>query len=296
MNFSAYVTMLRGLGFAQVRRGFLLKHPGLLPSVHFNKKGNAKSDTGRVYFTTFRTDLDSFPPELWQEISPQQKKDQPPRFRTLVPVDGKELAAFQGLLEGGTKGLDVLMEFQDQGDAPQRDGSGRPSGGSAGGSLDAFAERELQEVEELQRLERRTDIASTEKDMLIRACRGQGHYRDNLEKIESACRVTGALDRRHLRASHIKPWFQSDDREKLDGFNGLLLSPHVNHLFDRGYISFSDTGELLISKHMNDMVLTAWGIKPGQNAGTFKPEQKEYLAYHRQQVFEQEAGGRRGKK
>ena len=157
MNFSAYVTMLRGLGFAQVRRGFLLKHPGLLPSVHFNKKGNAKSDTGRVYFTTFRTDLDSFPPELWQEISPQQKKDQPPRFRTLVPVNGKELAAFQGLLTRGTKGSDVLMAFQDRGNAPQRDGSGRPSGGG----VDAFAEREQQELEELQRLERRTDIVPT---------------------------------------------------------------------------------------------------------------------------------------
>jgi hypothetical protein len=292
VNFSAYVTMLGGLGFTQVRRGFLLKHPSQPPSVYFNKKGNAKSDAGLVYFTTYRRDLAKFPPELWQEIAPQQKKDEPPKFRTLVPVAGKERAAFQSLLAPGIKGSDDVVEIQDKDGAPQRDASGPPSGGG----VFAFAEREQKEHEELQRLELRTDIGPTEKDVLIRARRGQGRYRDNLEKVESACRVTGALDRRHLRATHIKPWFQSDDREKLDGFNGLLLSPHVNHLFDRGYISFSDAGELLISKHMNDMVLTSWGIKPGRTVGTFKPEQKKYLAYHRQQVFEQEAGGRRGKK
>ncbi|MGB9332880.1 MAG: HNH endonuclease signature motif containing protein, partial [Steroidobacteraceae bacterium] len=81
----------------------------------------------------------------------------------------------------------------------------------------------------------RTNLGPREKRQLISARIGQGIFRENVERIEKACRVTGVLDRRHLRASHIKPWKVSDDREKIDGFNGLLLSPHIAHLFDRGH-------------------------------------------------------------
>jgi putative restriction endonuclease len=106
--------------------------------------------------------------------------------------------------------------------------------------------------------------------------------------------VTGLLDRRHLRASHIKPWFICDDREKLDGFNGLLLSPHVDHLFERGYVSFSDSGDLLVSKELNYAVLESWGIALPRNVGAFSQEHCRYLEYHRSHVFGKSNGGRRG--
>jgi putative restriction endonuclease len=48
-------------------------------------------------------------------------------------------------------------------------------------------------------------------------------------------------------ASHIKPWCESTNEERLNGENGLLLTPSIDHLFDRGFISFEDNGELLIS-------------------------------------------------
>jgi hypothetical protein len=115
-----------------------------------------------------------------------------------------------------------------------------------------------------------------------------------IEQIERKCRVTDLLDRRHLRASHIKPWFICDDKEKLDGFNGLLLSPHVDHLFDRGYVSFSDSGDLLVSKELNYAVLESWGISLPRNVGPFGEEQRRYLEYHRAHVFEKSSGGRRG--
>jgi hypothetical protein len=67
----------------------------------------------------------------------------------------------------------------------------------------------------------------TEKSQSILARRGQGWFRGRLEKIESCCRLTGVRDRAHLRASHIKPWKDSTDRERLDGNNGLLLAPHI---------------------------------------------------------------------
>lgn len=145
-----------------------------------------------------------------------------------------------------------------------------------------------------ERILQRTDIGPTVKKTLLNARRGQGVFRVNLEQIERKCRLTGVLDRRHLRASHIKPWCICDDREKLDGFNGLLLSPHVDHLFSRGYVSFADFGDLLVSKELNKAVLESWGIALPRNVGRFSQEQCRYLEYHRTHVFEKSNGGRRG--
>ncbi len=139
----------------------------------------------------------------------------------------------------------------------------------------------------------RSDLPPTLKRDLLNARRGQGAFRANLEKIESACRLTGLLDRRHLRAVHIKPWRSSSDSEKLDGCNGLLLSPHLEHLFSRGYISFSDSGELLVSRDLNPAVLDKWGLRLPRYVDAFRPEQCRYLEYHRREVFEHHVGGRR---
>jgi len=134
-------------------------------------------------------------------------------------------------------------------------------------------------------LEGRTDIGETQKQQLILARRGQGIFKANVRLNEQVCRVTGITDPRLLVASHIKPWARSTDREKLDGCNGLLLSPHIDRLFDRGLITFSDDGALLKSSQLDPAVLEAWGIPEGKNVGAFSPEQAAYLAYHRTEVF-----------
>ena len=158
-----------------------------------------------------------------------------------------------------------------------------------------FADQAAEEEAAEERLRRRRDIGSTAKETLIGARRGQGLYRQRLEQIENRCRVTGLLDRRHLKARHIKPWRVCDDQEKLDGCNGLLFSPHIDHLFERGHITFSDTGELKVAKGLNLAVLERWGITMPRNVGAFRAEQCRYLAYHREHVFEKSGGGRRGK-
>ncbi|MGC3834414.1 HNH endonuclease [Moritella viscosa] len=84
----------------------------------------------------------------------------------------------------------------------------------------------------LQQLEQDTSLTETEKEQLVKARRGQGKYRRNLEKIESCCRVTGLANKQFLVASHSKPWRVSSNFEKLDGNNGFLLSPHIDRLFD----------------------------------------------------------------
>ncbi len=58
-----------------------------------------------------------------------------------------------------------------------------------------------------------------------------------VQALEQRCRITGVDRPEHLRASHSKPWRDSDNAERLDGENGLLLTPSIDHLFDRGFIS-----------------------------------------------------------
>jgi hypothetical protein len=138
-------------------------------------------------------------------------------------------------------------------------------------------------------IKNRTDIGETQKIQLVNARRGQGIYRSNLERVENACRVTGVTDKRHLRASHIKPWRMSSDVEKLDGNNGLLLSPHIDHLFDQGYISFTDEGVLIASPAADSNTLARWQVTPGVMCGKFRQEQLPYLAFHREFIFRKDS-------
>ncbi len=125
-----------------------------------------------------------------------------------------------------------------------------------------------------------------ERIQISKSRRGQGIFKANVRLIENHCRLTGVSNIKHLRASHIKPWSVSSNKEKLDGYNGLLLSPHVDHLFDRGFISFKNSGELMISKELNPRVLDQWSIQSSKNVGEFRSEQREYLEYHREEVFQ----------
>jgi putative restriction endonuclease len=152
---------------------------------------------------------------------------------------------------------------------------------------EAFADsmRDEAEASVSAAIKNRTDIGETQKLQLVQSRRGQGVYRKNLEGFEKACRLTGLSDLQHLRASHIKPWRASTDYEKLDGNNGLLLSPHVDHLFDRGFISAANDGKLLVSSMLGADTLGRWGIDALTELGPFRPEQISYLEFHREYVF-----------
>jgi predicted restriction endonuclease len=60
----------------------------------------------------------------------------------------------------------------------------------------------------------------------------------------------------------------------------------VDHLFDRGFISFKDSGDILVSKELNPKVLKQWALQPSQNVGEFRAAQCQYLDYHRQAIFQ----------
>ena len=138
-----------------------------------------------------------------------------------------------------------------------------------------------------QELITNTKIDETEKQALVMSRRGQGKFKKNVSLREQKCRITQVDSMEHLRASHIKPWRDSNNQERLDGENGFLLTPSIDHLFDRGFISFEDSGKLLISPVAHKTSLQRMGVATDGtvNVGSFTTEQKKHLDFHRNAVF-----------
>jgi putative restriction endonuclease len=145
-------------------------------------------------------------------------------------------------------------------------------------------DRDMQEMAEEERIVN-SDMTKTQRNQLIQARVGQGLFRMNVEKIETQCRITGLADRRVLIASHIKSWKDSTNGERLDGHNGFLMSPHVDRLFDRGWISFSGEGKILIYDQKISSIFMIWALDSTKWVGDFTPKQKKYLEFHRDVIF-----------
>lgn len=159
--------------------------------------------------------------------------------------------------------------------------------GSGVGQQDTIEPQRQWDEEELRRIHTDPDLDETERETLVQARRGQGRFRQNVFVVEKCCRVTKVYRPEHLRASHTKPWRESSNDERLDGENGLLLTPSIDHLFDRGFITFDETGELLISPAAHRDSVARMGVDPESrhNVGRFTSGQRRYLAHHRDHVF-----------
>lgn len=134
------------------------------------------------------------------------------------------------------------------------------------------------------------DLSATTSLQITQVRSKQSLFKRRLLTIEKQCRVTGIADLRFLRASHIKPWAKcSNGSERIDGSNGLLLSPHADFLFDRGWITFESDGSLVRSDQLPDDVVSRIGLNldHGRKCGDFFETQKSYLEYHRNAVFNQ---------
>ena len=136
-------------------------------------------------------------------------------------------------------------------------------------------------------LAKNDSLPSTQREAVIQARIGQGQFRRNVASIETCCRITKVNEPAHLRASHTKPWRSSTNDERLNGENGFLLTPTIDHLFDRGFISFENNGDLLISPVAMPVSLQRMGIplEPRINVGGFSSGQRLFLSYHRESVF-----------
>lgn len=130
-------------------------------------------------------------------------------------------------------------------------------------------------------------IPTTEKEQLAKARIGQGIFRNALLARWKHCCMTGCTATAILRASHIKPWRSSTNRERLDEFNGLLLSPNMDALFDAGLISFENDGTLIVSPTLNRDDLLALGC-PADIKIQVRARHQSYLRHHRTEVFRSE--------
>jgi hypothetical protein len=123
----------------------------------------------------------------------------------------------------------------------------------------------------------------TEREAIIAARRGQGRFRDAVIQLWAGkCAVTKCRALPLLRASHIKPWRDSNNAERLNPYNGLLLTPNLDAAFDLGVVSFADNGRLLISPNINNDQAGLLGLKPNLKLICVFEESRPFLAIHRQ--------------
>ena len=124
----------------------------------------------------------------------------------------------------------------------------------------------------------------TERQALVASRRGQGLFRQRvLQYWAGRCAVTGCALSPLLVASHIKPWRDSSDSERLDGFNGLLLTPNLDRLFDRYLISFADDGALLVSPTLQGAERQRLGVAEPLRIERLHRRHIPYLHAHRTQ-------------
>ncbi len=145
------------------------------------------------------------------------------------------------------------------------------------------------DIDELEKcLASKTDPEKrTEIETLIKARLGQGIFRQNVLEQYPSCPLTGLDIQPLLIASHIKPWSVCNNNERLDPFNGLMLAPHIDALFDKGLITFDTDGTIKISPKIDLENQKRLGIFPDMKL-EIRPKSKKYFEYHRNHVFQKE--------
>ncbi len=121
---------------------------------------------------------------------------------------------------------------------------------------------------------------------------GQQQYRKKVIEHMPQCPFTKISDDKLLIASHIKPYKvcvnENNINEAIDFYNGLALTPTYDKLFDQGYITFTDKGELICGTQLSAYTWEKLNINPNaKNIMRIFPEKREkYLEYHRRNVFQ----------
>ncbi|MCL8209626.1 HNH endonuclease [Spiroplasma attinicola] len=140
---------------------------------------------------------------------------------------------------------------------------------------------------QIQNIFKNKIYSKTYRESLIKSRVGQGIFRENLlQEFNGKCIFTEINIPTLLIASHVKPWNKSNDQEKLDWNNGLLLSPTFDKLFDKGFISFTDDSKLLISRDLSNEIIKELGIEIGKKYNLkLNDKKRKYLKFHRINIF-----------
>lgn len=148
----------------------------------------------------------------------------------------------------------------------------------------SFIQQDDTSLRDIPEILAKLEIRNTEAVASVMTRLGQGQFRADLFSYWGGCAVTGCKLRRILRASHIKPWRVSNDAERLDVHNGLLLVPHLDTLFDEGLISFSDDGRMLVSQLLDETNRKLFRVTVSKKI-SITVRHIPYLKYHRETVF-----------
>lgn len=125
-------------------------------------------------------------------------------------------------------------------------------------------------------------LTQTEKTIMVNTRMGQGTFRKQLIEMWKGCSVTGYKNTQMLVASHIKPWREANNTERLDKYNGLLLLANLDKAFDLGFISFQNSGKLMISSQLEAPEVL--GLRDDMIFNVHR-EHKKYLDHHRKILF-----------
>lgn len=127
----------------------------------------------------------------------------------------------------------------------------------------------------------------TETESVTKIRIGQEKFRKSLLDFwGGACTVTNIKNKKELlRASHIKPWRDASSNERLNKYNGLLLTPNLDVLFDSGFITFDDSGKIIISSKMSHTDLHKMGVTKKMSLREIHQRHKIFLEYHRENIF-----------
>lgn len=126
----------------------------------------------------------------------------------------------------------------------------------------------------------------TERKGLVTSRVGQGAYRKRIiHRWEYECAVTGFDKLDVLIASHILPWANSNDNQRLDVNNGILLSPTYDALFDRNFISFENSGKIILSNSIEIQAFEKIGITGNERIKNLSTYNIEYLDMHRSRLI-----------
>ena len=131
------------------------------------------------------------------------------------------------------------------------------------------------------------NIKNTEVERMVRQRVGQDIYRRAmLEYWGEACAVTGVSIPSILRASHALPWAKCEtDAQRLDVFNGFLLTANLDALFDRFLISFNKYGNILISEKISEKDKALLGLTSALKLRWVAEEHEKYLRIHRARLL-----------
>lgn len=127
----------------------------------------------------------------------------------------------------------------------------------------------------------------TERKGLVTSRVGQGAYRKRVvHRWEYQCAVTGFDKLNLLVASHIVPWSDANDNERLDVHNGILLSPTYDALFDRHLISFENSGKIILSDTIEMQAFQKIGVTGKETIRNLSDYNLGYLDKHRSRFNE----------